>query len=188
MGQRFPEVSDRHAAFIAAQKIFFVATATADSRINLSPKGLDSFRLLGPKRALWLNLTGSGNETAVHVREDGRMTVMFCAFDGAPLILRLYGRAQVHHRRDPAWSEVAAPFPAEMLVPGARQIVDLSIELVQSSCGFAVPLFDYVGDRTILTAWAAQKGEDGIADYWRQKNTHTLDGQPTEIAALNLGE
>lgn len=183
MGQKHPSLTDKHREFIAAQKMFFVATATDESRVNLSPKGADSFRVLGDRRAVWLNLTGSGNETATHLRTHPRMTVMFCAFDGAPLILRLYGRARAVHRNDPDWEELSSLFPES---PGARQVFDLSIDLVQTSCGFSVPLYAYQGDRTLLDEWARRKGEDGIHAYWIEKNTKSIDGLETGIAEGNL--
>ncbi len=180
MAQQFSELSDQHIQFIAAQKIFFVGTATADSRVNVSPKGMDSLRVLGRRRVAWLNVTGSGNETSAHVQHDPRMTLMFCAFEGPPLILRLYGSATVIHPRDPEWNQL---FPAFQPLPGARQIFNLDIGLVQSSCGFAVPNFTYVGERDNLTEWAAKKGETGIRKYWEDKNQTSLDGIPTNIVA-----
>lgn len=178
MGQRFAALSEQHRAFIAEQRIFFVGTATADSRVNVSPKGMDSLRVLGPARVAWLNLTGSGNETAAHVQVLPRMTIMFCAFAGAPLILRLYGSARAVHTGDAEWAGLARHFPP---LPGARQIFDLAIDLVQSSCGFAVPLFDYVGERPTLIEWAQKKGPEGVRGYWAEKNRSSIDGIPTGI-------
>lgn len=178
MGQRYPELSAEHVRFIETQKMFFVGTATADSRVNVSPKGMDSLRVMGPDRVLWLNVTGSGNETAAHVQLLPRMTLMFCAFEGKPLILRLYGQARVHHRGDPIWAALAPRLPD---LPGARQIFDLKIDLVQTSCGMSIPLFDYQGDRDLLKNWAEKKGADGIRAYWAEKNQLSLDGQPTRI-------
>lgn len=180
MGQRYSELSDSHTGFIARQKVFFVGTATADSRVNVSPKGMDSFRVLGKNRIAWLNVTGSGNETAAHVQLSPRMTVMFCAFEGAPLILRLYGTAKAVHPDDPEWDELFSLFPP---LPGARQIFDVAVDLVQSSCGMAVPLFDYAGEREMLSDWARKKGESGIRQYWEEKNRQSLDGIPSHIAA-----
>ncbi|GAA5181270.1 pyridoxamine 5'-phosphate oxidase family protein [Niveibacterium umoris] len=178
MGQKYPELSERHIEFIAQQKLFFVGTATADSRVNISPKGMDSLRVINSKRVVWLNVTGSGNETAAHVQSSPRMTIMFCAFDGAPIILRLYGTAKVIHKTSPEWQQLQALLPS---LPGARQIFDLEVELVQSSCGMAVPYFSYEGDRELLRDWAAKKGDDGIKEYWAQKNQFSIDGAPTHI-------
>lgn len=182
MAQIYPEISDKHRAFIQAQKIYFVATAAADGRVNLSPKGMDSLLVLDKNRVAWLNVTGSGNETATHVQENPRMTLMFNAFQGDPLILRLYGQARVIHQRDPEWVDLYSRFNP---LPGARQIFDLRVDLVQSSCGMAVPYFDYLGERDDLSRWAEKKGDDGIADYWRDKNQVSLDGKPTHILDKN---
>lgn len=178
MGQRLSELSEKLIEFIADQKLFFVGTATADSRINVSPKGMDAFRVLGPNRVIWLNVTGSGNETSAHVQQDGRMTVMFCAFTGKPLILRLYGQARVIHPYDTEWSELSAHFPA---IPGARQVFDLNVDLVQTSCGMGVPFYDYVEEREQLTTWATKQGPEGVQQYWHDKNQQSLDGVPTHI-------
>lgn len=178
MGQQFSQISTKLTQFIQAQKIYFVATATADSRVNLSPKGMDSLRVLSPNRVIWLNVTGSGNETASHVQENPRMTVMFTAFEGAPMILRLYGQARVIHQHDNEWHELYELFPS---IPGARQIFDLQVDLVQTSCGMAVPFFDYVDEREQLKDWANKQGEEGIKNYWLKKNQHSIDGKPTHI-------
>jgi hypothetical protein len=178
MGQKYPELSERHIEFIAQQKLFFVGTATADSLVNISPKGMDAFRVIDSKRVAWLNVTGSGNETAAHIQSHPRMTIMFCAFEGSPLILRLYGTAKVNHKTSPEWHELQALFPT---LPGARQIFDLEVELVQVSCGMAVPYFNYEGDRELLSNWATKKGDDGIKEYWAEKNQFSLDGLPTHI-------
>ncbi len=180
MGQRFNELSERHVKFIAEQKIFFVGTATADSRVSVSPKGMDSLCVLGNNRVAWLNVTGSGNETAAHVQLDPRMTIMFCAFEGAPLVLRIYGKAKVVHPRDAEWSELSRHFKP---LPGARQIFDFAVDLVQTSCGFGVPYFTYVGDRDLLGNWAAKKGDEGLRRYWEEKNQQSIDGIPTHIIA-----
>lgn len=182
MAQRYAELSPEHIRFIGAQKIFFVATATADSRVNVSPKGMDALRVLDSRRVAWLNVTGSGNETAAHVQQQPRMTLMFCAFEGPPLILRLYGTARVVHRGDGDWSALSPLFPP---LPGQRQIFELDIDLVQSSCGAGVPFFDYAGERTTLNEWAAKKGEDGLKQYWHDKNQFSLDGIPTRIIDKN---
>ncbi len=183
MGNRYEELSEKHIGFIAQQKIFFVGTATVDSRVNISPKGMNSFRVLSKRRAVWLNVTGSGNETSAHVQYSPRMTIMFCAFDGSPLILRLYGTAKVTHRGDPEWEALFSVFEP---LPGARQIFDLSIDLVQTSCGMAVPCYSYLGDRELLNDWAAKKGENQIRQYWEEKNQISLDGIPTNIMAKSV--
>jgi hypothetical protein len=180
MAQRFSELSEKHIQFITRQKIFFVGTATADSRVNVSPKGMDSFRVLGNNRVAWLNVTGSGNETAAHVQQLPRMTIMFCAFDDPPLILRLYGTAKAIHKNDPGWN---ALLPLFKPLPGARQIFDVAINLVQSSCGEAVPYFSYVGEREALNKWATKKGEVGLQRYREEKNQLSIDGIPTNIVA-----
>ncbi len=178
MGKKFPNIEDKQMEFMKAQQMFFVATATQDSRINLSPKGLDSLRILGKNRVIWLNLTGSGNETAAHLPHDNRMTIMFCAFEGSPLILRLYGHARMILTSDEQWDELYAHFDP---LPGARQIFDMSVDLVHTSCGFGVPCYDFTGDRPVLNRWAEKKGDAGIRDYWRDKNSISLDGEAIPI-------
>ncbi len=178
MGQRFDELSDRLISFIQQQHLFFVGTATADSRVNISPKGMDSLRVLNSKRILWLNVTGSGNETAAHIQQQNRMTLMFAAFEGKPLILRIYGTTRVIHHNDAEWLQLYTLFDP---LPGARQIFDLKVELVQTSCGMAVPLFQYASEREQLNQWAEKKGETGIRQYWQEKNRHSIDGLSTEI-------
>jgi hypothetical protein len=178
VGQQYTELSDKLIKFIEEQKIFFVGTATANSKVNISPKGMDSLRVLGNNRVIWLNVTGSGNETSAHIQEHSRMTIMFAAFDGNPMILRLYGQAKVIHRNDPNWDSMYSCFKP---IPGARQVFDLTIDMVQTSCGMAVPFFDYVEEREQLKNWASKKGDEGIKDYWQQKNQLSLDGKPTNI-------
>jgi len=178
MGKQLPQLTSRLSDFISRQKMFFVATAMDGGHINLSPKGMDAFRVLDEKTVLWLNLTGSGNETAAHLRHNGRMTVMFCAFEGAPLILRLYGQSSAYHQRDAYWDEHIGLFPA---IPGSRQLIELKIDLVQTSCGMGVPLMEYQGERGQLEAWAAELGEDGLKAYRQQKNMRSIDGYETGI-------
>jgi hypothetical protein len=182
MGKRYSELTDNDIQFIAGQKIFFVGTAAAEGRVSVSPKGLDSFRVLSRSRVVWLNVTGSGNETAAHVQQDPRMTIMFCAFEGAPLILRLYGTAKAVHRNDAEWNELFSLFEP---LPGARQIFDLTVDLVQTSCGMGVPFYDYVGERGALNEWALKKGADGLKKYWEEKNQFGIDGAPTHIVDRN---
>ena len=178
MGQRYNALNDKLTDFIAAQKIFFVGTAAPQGRVNVSPKGMDSLRVLSPNRVLWLNVTGSGNETAAHILSANRMTLMFCAFEGSPMILRLYGTARAVHHGDADWDELYSQFTP---LPGARQVFDMHIELVQTSCGMAVPFFDYREEREQLQDWAIKKGEAGIVQYWEEKNQLSLDGEPTLI-------
>jgi len=178
MGKKYKEITAELETFIKKQKLFFVGTATAGGRINVSPKGMDSLRVLERKRIVWLNLTGSGNETAAHVRELNRMTLMFCAFEGSPLILRVYGTARVIHTHDAEWQELNSRFRP---LPGARQIFDMQVDLVLTSCGMGVPLFEYAGDREQLIDWAARKGDAGVRKYWEEKNVTSLDGKPTYI-------
>ena len=180
MSQLCQELSEKHIEFIAEQKIFFVGTATADSRVNVSPKGMDSLIVLDKARVAWLNVTGSGNETSAHVQQLPRMTLMFCAFAGQPLILRLYGTAKVIHQNDAQWHEL---FPLFKPLPGARQIFDLALDLVQTSCGMAVPYFSHLGDRQLLSDWAVKKGDEGVRRYQEEKNQTSIDGIPTHIVA-----
>ncbi len=178
MSEKFTELSEKLIAFIEKQHLFFVGTAGAEGLVNISPKGMDSFRVINAKKIAWLNLTGSGNESAAHVLENGRMTIMFCSFDKQPLILRLYGKATVIHQRDQKWDSLAALFPT---LAGTRQFFELDIDLVQTSCGFAVPHYEFISDRMALDAWANNQGEEGIKRYWKNKNTSSLDGKKTGI-------
>ncbi|WP_189008983.1 pyridoxamine 5'-phosphate oxidase family protein [Deinococcus roseus] len=178
MGKRLESITPILHEFIEKQNIYFVGTAGAEGHVNLSPKGMDSLRVLGPNRVAWLNVTGSGNESAAHVLENQRMTLMFCAFEGPPMILRLYGKARVYHAYDPEWTAKTALFPD---FPGTRQVFEVDVELVQTSCGMAVPFFDYQEEREELNAWAEKKTPEQIHAYWEQKNTVSLDGKPTQI-------
>lgn len=178
MARFYPALTDSHLAFIARQPVFFTASAPESGRINLSPKGMDSFRVLDEKTAGYLDLTGSGNETAAHLRENGRFTIMFCSFEDDPLILRLYGKGEVVHRQDAGWPTWRPAFPN---LPGERQIILMHIESVQTSCGYAVPLMDYRGGRDTLARWAEKKGTTGLLDYWREKNSVSIDGLPTGL-------
>ena len=182
MAQQFAELSGKHIQFIAEQRIFFVGTATADSRVSVSPKGMDSLKVLSGNRIAWLNVTGSGNETSAHVQQDPRMTIMFCAFEGQPLILRLYGNAKVVHKSDPEWGNLISLFKP---LPGARQIFDVALDLVQTSCGMSVPYYTYDGDRELLNDLTAKIGEEGIKQFWKERNQMSIDGIPTNIVAKN---
>ncbi len=176
-----------HAAFIAAQPMYFVATAplAGDGHVNLSPKGLDTFRVLGPTEVAYLDLTGSGNETAAHVYENGRVTILFCAFAGQPKILRLYGRGRVNLPGDERWAELRSLFPD---LPGIRQVFTIELDRVQYSCGFGVPLLERQRDRDNLPRWAENKGEAGLAQYRETKNARSIDGLPAPgLGALRSG-
>ena len=178
MAKFFPRLDAGLRDFIAEQKIFFTATAPADGRINLSPKGMDTLRCVDDRTVAYLDLTGSGNEAAAHLAADGRMTVMMCSFSESPLILRLYGRGRVVRPRDGGWDALRAHFPA---LPGERQIVVLELESAQTSCGFAVPVYELKGERQMLVEWTLRKGEDGLREYRREKNRVSIDGLPTYL-------
>ena len=180
MGKVYESIQDSHKAFIARQKMFFVATAPLSGvgHVNLSPKGLDSFRVLSPNLAGYMDVTGSGNETSAHVLENGRITFMFCAFDGPPNILRLYGRGRTILRTDKEWDECAQHF---VLHPSLRQIILADIDRVQTSCGYGIPLYDYTGERDQLDKWAEKKGAEGLEAYRQEKNRLSIDGLPTAL-------
>ena len=178
MSEQFEALNDKHIEFIQQQHLYFVGTAGAEGFVNVSPKGMDSFRIIDNSKVAWLNLTGSGNETAAHVLENGRMTVMFCSFDKQPLIMRLYGQATTIHHRDESWQALAALFPE---YSGARQIFALHLDMVQTSCGYAVPYYELKGERPTLTKWANNHGQEGIEQYWQQKNSKSLNDKDTGI-------
>lgn len=173
-------LTDRQIDFIQAQPVFFVATAAAEGRVNVSPKGMESLRVVDPRRILWLNLTGSGNETAAHVAANNRMTLMFMSITEQPLILRVYGSAQVIHRRDNAWEGLIGQFPT---LGGSRQIFDLTIEHTSSSCGSGVPIMsvDSIRGADELEPFYADMSEAELHAYWRKKNLTSIDGYPTRI-------
>ncbi len=178
MAEFFDQLSDKLIAFINEQPMFFVATAAAEGRINLSPKGMDTFRVINPTRCAYLDLTGSGNETAAHLKADGRITFMFNSFGGTPLILRLYGTGAVARPGTEAFDEHISRFPT---LPGARQLIFMDIASVQTSCGFAVPEMSLVSERDTLARWADSKGPEGIADYQRDRNLKSIDGFETGL-------
>lgn len=178
MAEQFPALEDKHIQFIREQHLFFVGTAGSEGYVNVSPKGMDTFRVTSSSEVVWLNLTGSGNESAAHVLENPRMTIMFCSFTRQPLIMRLYGQACAVHPGDDGWTELLELFPDDV---GARQIFRLALDLVQTSCGYAVPLYDLRGERPTLTKWAESRGREGIEQYWREKNATSLDGKDTGI-------
>ena len=178
MAEQFDQLSQKLIDFVNRQHMFFVGTAGVEGKINVSPKGMDTLRVLNPHEIVWLNLTGSGNETAAHVLENRRMTVMLCSFDKEPLILRIYGTAEIIHPRDADdWAEYSTLFNQQ---PGARQYFKLNIDMVQTSCGFAVPHYEMTGERETLAKWALNKG-DNLRDYWEEKNQLSLDGKSTRI-------
>jgi hypothetical protein len=172
-----PEFRD----WIARQRVFFVASAplSADGRVNVSPKGHDCLRVLDEATVAYLDLTGSGAETSAHIGENARITLMWCAFEGPPRILRLYGRGEIILPGSARWDELIGLFD---LLPGARQIVVNHVERVQTSCGFAVPLLEYQSDRDTLTRWAVKKGEKGLREYRAEKNARSIDGLATPLA------
>lgn len=167
-------------AFIEKQQMFFVATAAPEGRVNMSPKGADSLRILSDTHVQWLNLSGSGNETAGHLLQSNRMTLMFCAFNGDALILRLYGTATTLHPRDADWEEASARFPT---MAGTRQIFDMQIQSTNMSCGSGVPFLEYQSDRSAveMIPFFEDLGNGGTDAFWRRKNTQTIDGAPTGL-------
>lgn len=181
MAKVFDSITEKLQKFIVKQHIFFVATAPLDcnGHVNLSPKGLESFRILSPHKVAYLDLTGSGNETSAHLQENGRITLMFCAFEEPPSILRLYGTGKTILPGNSEWQFL---YPQFSQIPGTRQIIVADIERVQTSCGFGVPLYQYEGQRQTLVNWAAKKGEEGIREYHLKKNLATIDGLPTPLS------
>ncbi len=181
MAKQFQRIEPAHAAFIQRQHIFFTASAAATGRVNVSPRGIDAFRVLDPNTVAYLDQTGSGNETAAHLREDGRLTIMFCAFEGAPMILRLYGRGMMLSRGSPSYGNILQAVFDNQEAPGSRQIIRLEVDLIQTSCGYGVPLFDYKEDRITLRRWAEAKGPAGLYAYRQEKNVYSIDGFPTGL-------
>jgi hypothetical protein len=178
MAVKFESINKVHRAFIEKQKMFVIGSAGADGFVNVSPKGMDSFKIIDENTVVWMNHTGSGNETSAHVQENGRMTIMFSSFDKIPLILKLYGEATVIHDADSKWDEMSAHF--EEFV-GARQFFEMKVELVLTSCGFGVPQYKYIGERNKLQKWAEKKGREGMKAYWSEKNVVTLNGIQTNV-------
>lgn len=181
MGKKLDAITPELKEFIEAQKIYFIGTAAETGKVNISPKGSDSFRVLGKNKIVWLNLTGSGNETAAHLIQNSRMTIMFCSFDKKPLILRLYGQAKIYHKRDIRFDEYSSLFPE---YTGARQIIEVAVDLVQTSCGFAVPFMEFKQERTALNLWADKQGETKIKEYWKDRNTQSIDGFETNTSYI----
>lgn len=179
MAKFYSRLDETLRSFIREQKIFFTATAPEEGRINLSPKGMDTFRYVDDQTVAYLDLTGSGNETAAHLIENGRMTIMFCSFSESPLILRLYGRGRVVRPKDEEWRGLHRHFSS---MPGERQIVVLHVESAQTSCGFGVPVYELKEERPALTEWTIKKGEEGIREYRKAKNQTSIDGLPTHLS------
>jgi hypothetical protein len=176
----FDSLEDAHLKFIAEQHMFFVATAAPEGRINMAPKDGPSLKVMGPNRIIWVNLTGAENETGAHWAESKRMTLMWCSFTKTPIILRAYGQAELIHPRDDSWDELITHFPSRI---GSRQILDVSIDFVLKSCGFGVPLYEFVEHRDQLRRWAEQKGAEGVRQQWEEKNQVSIDGKPTGLLA-----
>ena len=177
MGKEFPEIDQKIRDWIAGQKMFFVATAPLDrgSLVNVSPKGMDTFRVLGPRSIAYLDLTGSGVETIAHLKENSRITIMMCAFEGPPNIFRFYGRGEVFEKGTERYAELLPHFEDNI---GARSIIHIDVELVRDSCGYSIPLYGYTGERDVLSKWADAKGEEGVREYQKQNNRVSLDGLP----------
>jgi Pyridoxamine 5'-phosphate oxidase len=178
MGKFHPHIQNSHKEFIEKQKMFFVCTAplSIDGHINMSPKGMDSFRVLSETKVGYMDIIGSGNETSAHIKENGRITFMFCAYEGPPNILRLYGKGRAVLPDTPEWEELSSHF---VIYPSTRQIIIADIDLVQTSCGYGIPFYTYVGERRTHFDWAEKKGEDGLRGYILEKNVKSLDGLPT---------
>ena len=177
MGKVFDGIDEKLAAWIAAQRVFFVATAPRGDggHVNLSPKGLDSFAILGPRSVAYLDLVGSGAETLAHLRENGRITFMFCAFEGLPRIVRLYGRGEAIEPGDAGWDALAAQFPGHA---STRSIIRAELSRIADSCGYGVPLYQYKSERSQLGEWAERKGPEGLRTYQLERNRESLDGLP----------
>ena len=185
MGKVYDALDARLIQFIEAQHVFFVASAPrAGEHVNLSPKGAPGLRVLSPRRVAWLDVVGSGAETIAHVRENGRVTLLFCAFTGAPNLLRLYGHGRVLEPGDEGFAQLAAHWEVQ---PGARSIVTVELTRIADSCGFGVPLYDYAGERKQMTAWAQRKGADALRRYQLENNRQSLDGLPA-LRATHLGD
>ena len=178
MSKQFDHIEDAHKNFIETQHMFFCGTAGPDGRVNLSPKGMDSLRVTGPNHILWLNVTGSGNETAGHLIENPRMTLMWCSFTTKPQILRTYGCARTIHEGDRDWDEMTALFPAQR---SARQVFEQTVDMVQTSCGYAVPFMGYQSERDTMPKWVANRSDAELRTYWVERNAKTIDGKPTDI-------
>jgi hypothetical protein len=176
MGKVFEAIDEKLSAWLGAQHVFFVATAPRDGgHVNLSPKGLDSFAVVGPRQVAYLDVVGSGAETIAHLRENGRITLMFCAFEGPPRIVRLHGRGEALEPGDPDFDSLAARFPR---YPSVRSVIHVELTRIADSCGYGVPLLRYEGERSQIAAWADKKGPEGLRIYQLEKNRESLDGLP----------
>jgi hypothetical protein len=182
MATKYTALDDRQREFIARQRIFFTASAAPNTRVNVSPRSTDAFRVLGPNTVAYLDRTGSGNETSAHILAGGRVTIMFCAFEGPPMILRLHGKGRVLHRHTPHYEALLADAFGGVEPKGARQIVVVETDLVVKSCGYGVPLFEYQAERQSMDNWANGKGDEELAAYRREKNRVSLDGLPTGLS------
>ncbi|MFD0824556.1 pyridoxamine 5'-phosphate oxidase family protein [Neobacillus sp. M.A.Huq-85] len=180
MGTVYSSILPIHEEFIRKQRIFFVGSAplSTDGHVNISPKGHDVLRIFSPNEVAYLDLTGSGNETSAHLIDNGRITFMFLAFEGPPMILRLYGRGKVVLPDSPEWDDMAKRFD---ILPGSRQIIHAKIETVKTSCGFSVPFYSYNGERDTLQQWANNKSEQDLEEYRKKKNSISMDGIVTPI-------
>ena len=177
MGKTYDGIDDELAAWLTAQPLWFVATAplAGDGHVNVSPRGHDSFSVLGPHRVAWVDYTGSGIETVAHLRENGRICLMFCSYDSRPRIVRLHGRGTVLPPGEPAYEQVVAQHPPH---PSTRCVVVVDVDRVSSSCGFGVPVMDVVGERDLLRQGAERRGPEGLAAYRAEKNAVSIDGLP----------
>ena len=181
MPKQFEALNPDHRDFIQRQSIFFVSSATAGSRVNISPREISALRIVDDNSVIYLDRTGSGNETAAHMLADGRLTIMFCAFTGPPQIMRLYGTGTSVGWENAEFEDLISQYYGGSKPLGTRQIMRLKFDLVQTSCGYGVPLFEYKGDRNAIENWHENKGPDGIQSYWEQKNLSSIDGLPTGL-------
>ena len=181
MAKQFEALNPDHRDFIQRQSIFFVSSATAGSRVNISPREISALRIVDDHSVIYLDRTGSGNETAAHMLADGRLTIMFCAFTGPPQIMRLYGTGTSVGWENAEFEDLISQYYGGSKPLGTRQIMKLKFDLVQTSCGYGVPLFEYKGDRNAIENWHENKGPDGIQSYWEQKNLSSIDGLPTGL-------
>ena len=183
MATQYKKLNKEIKNFIEKQKIYFVSTTTKDGYINLSPKGMNSLKILDDNRVIWLNSTGSTNESSTNIQRDNRMTIMFCSFEEEALIVKLFGKAKVIHKNDKEWKELSELLPS---IPGARQIFDINLELVITVCGSAVPFFEYQGEREDLNNYWNNAGDNGLKEYWKKKNQISLNGYETLILEKNI--